>query len=171
MAMLSRIPAARAKWGRLSRLTDTQPISDWFWRAALSALCVVALGALLRVAASAQQNPEPQPEAVQPVVTGPSPHAPVSSAVASWQQSMVARLARLHYPPQARGVQGVVSLAFSVDRHGNLVSSRIVKSSGSALLDAAALDLIKRAAPLPPPPAEIADSELSFVVPIRFAAR
>ena len=60
--------------------------------------------------------------------------------------------------------------AFSIDRHGDLVSSRIVKSSGSALLDAEALDLIKRAAPLPPPPAEIADSELSFVVPIRFAA-
>jgi periplasmic protein TonB len=49
------------------------------------------------------------------------------------------------------------------------VSSRIVKSSGSAPLDAEALDLIKRAAPFPPPPAEIADSELSFIVPIRFA--
>jgi len=65
---------------------------------------------------------------------------------------------------------GVVSLAFSIDRHGNVVSSRIVKSSGSTVLDAEALDLLKRAAPLPPPPAEIADSELSFVVPIRFVA-
>ncbi len=74
------------------------------------------------------------------------------------------------YPPLGRGVQGVVSLAFSINRHGNVVSSRIIKSSGSALLDAEALDPIKRAAPLPPPPAEIADSELSFVVPIRFAA-
>jgi protein TonB len=64
----------------------------------------------------------------------------------------------------------VVSLAFSIDRHGNVVSSRIVKSSGSTVLDAEALDLLKRAAPLPPPPAEIADSELSFVVPIRFVA-
>jgi protein TonB len=84
---------------------------------------------------------------------------------------LVARLSRLQcYPPLARGVQGVVSLPFSIDRHGSVVTSRIVKSSGSALLDAGALDLIKRAAPLPPPPAEIADSELSFVVPIRFAA-
>jgi protein TonB len=84
---------------------------------------------------------------------------------------LVARLSPLQrYAPLARGVQGVVNLAFSIDRHGNVVSSRIVKSSGSAVLDAEALDLIKRAAPLPPPPAEIADSELSFVVPIRFAA-
>ena len=173
MAMLSTISDAGAKRGQLTRPTDTlQPISDWFWRAALSALCVVALGALLHVTASAQQNPEPRPEAAPPVATAPSPPASVSSATASWQQSLVARLAKLQrYPAQARGVQGVVSLAFTIDRHGGVVSSRIVKSSGSAVLDAEALDLIKRAAPLPSPPADIPDSDLSFVVPIRFAAR
>ena len=86
--------------------------------------------------------------------------------------TLVERLARFQrYPAQARGVEGVVSVAFSIDRQGKLVSSRIVKSSGSALLDAEALDLIKRAVPLPPPPAEIADSQLSFVVPIRFTER
>jgi periplasmic protein TonB len=85
---------------------------------------------------------------------------------------LVARLVKAQrYPAQARGLQGVVSLAFTIDRHGGVVSSRIVKSSGSAVLDAEALDLIKRAAPLPPPPADIVDSDLSFVVPIRFAAR
>jgi protein TonB len=85
---------------------------------------------------------------------------------------LVARLAKVQrYPAQARGAQGVVSLAFTIDRHGGVVSSKIVKSSGSAILDAEALDLIKRAAPLPPPPADVADSDLSFVVPIRFAAR
>jgi protein TonB len=140
---------------------------------ALGTLCVVAtLGALFGFAASAQQNPEPQSQAAPRAATAPSPPASESSAAASWQQSLVARLARLQrYPPKARGAQGVVSLAFTIDRHGNVVSSRIVKSSGSTVLDTEALDLIKRAAPLPPPPAEIADNELSFVVPIRFAAR
>jgi protein TonB len=52
-----------------------------------------------------------------------------------------------------------------------VVSSKIVKSFRSAILDAEALDLIKRADPLPPPPAEISDSQLSFLVPIRFTAR
>jgi protein TonB len=65
----------------------------------------------------------------------------------------------------------MVSLAFTIDRHGGVVSSKIIKSSGSAILDAEALDLIKRAMPLPATPADIADSDLSFVVPIRFAAR
>jgi protein TonB len=79
----------------------------------------------------------------------------------SWQQSLVARLAKVQrYPAQARGVQGVVSLAFTIDRQGKVVSSKIIKSSGSAVLDAEALDLIKRAAPLPPPPSDIPDSAL-----------
>ena len=142
-----------------------------FGPAAVGALCTVALSALFAEAVSAQQSASPPPDAVPPASTAPSPPAPVSSAAASWQQSLVARLVRFQrYPPRARGVEGVVSLAFSIDRHGNVVSSHIVKSSGSALLDYEALDLIKRAAPLPAPPAEIADSDLSVIVPIRFAA-
>ena len=173
IAMPTLSAFANARCGRAMRLADTlqrtSSISGRLWRTALAAL---ALSALFGFAASAQQSPQPQPEPAPPTGVAPStPPASESAATASWQKSLVARLARLQqYPPLARGVQGVVSLAFSIDRHGNLVSSRIVKSSGSALLDAAALDLIKRAAPLPPPPAEIADSELSFVVPIRFAA-
>ena len=139
-------------------------------RAAFGAVCGFAFGALCGVGASAQQVPQPQ--GTPPVATGPSPPASVSSATASWQQSMVARLVKVQrYPAQARGAQGVVSLAFTTDHHGGVVSSRIVKSSGSTVLDAEALNLIKRAAPLPLPPADIADSDLSFVVPIRFAVR
>jgi periplasmic protein TonB len=83
----------------------------------------------------------------------------------------VARLAKAQrYPAQARGLRGVVNLAFAIDHHGGVVSSRIVKSSGSTILDAEALDLITRAAPLPPP-ADVADGDPSLVVPIRFAAR
>jgi periplasmic protein TonB len=141
-------------------------------RAAVGVLCVFAVGALSGVDASAQQDAQPQPKEGPPVATAPLPPASVSSATASWQQSLVARLTKVQrYPAQARGVQGVVSLAFTIDRQGKVVSSKIVKSSGSAVLDAEALSLITRAAPLPPPPADIPDSDLSFVVPIRFAAR
>ena len=174
MVTLRMIANAGHKWGPITRLADTlehmRSIPGRLWRAAPGALSVVAFCALFGVGASAQQHPQPQSEPAPPASAAPStPPASVSAAAASWQQSLVARLSRLH-PPLARGVEGVVSLAFSIDRHGNVVSSRIVKSSGSAVLDAEALDLLKRAAPLPPPPAEIADSELSFVVPIRFVA-
>jgi periplasmic protein TonB len=131
----------------------------------------VAFSALFVEAILAQQNARPQPGAAWPAATAPSPPATVSSAAANWQKALVARLVCFRrYPPRASGVEGVVSLAFSVDRDGNVVDSRIVKSSGSALLDAEALDLIKRAAPLPAPPTEITDSDLSVIVPIRFSA-
>ena len=58
--------------------------------------------------------------------------------------------------------------AFSIDRQGRVLTSRIVHSSGSDALDDEALALVKRAQPLPPPPAGLADDQLSFVVPIRY---
>jgi protein TonB len=135
---------------------------------AISALGVFAFGVVQ--GASAQEPAKPQE--VPAVVTAPSPAAPALSATASWQQLLVARVAKVQrYPARAHGAQGVVSLAFTIDRHGEVVSSKIVRSSESAILDAEALDLIKRAKPLPPRPVDIADSDLSFVVPIRFAAR
>jgi len=174
MATLRTLASVGSKCGRVTALTNAarqvRSMASRRRRAAFGALCGFAFSALYGGGASAQQVPQPQ--GTPPVATGPSPPASVSSATASWQQSLVARLAKVQrYPAQARGVQGVVSLAFTIDRHGGVVSSRIVKSSGSTVLDAEALDLIKRAAPLPLPPADIADRDLSFVVPIRFAVR
>jgi protein TonB len=96
---------------------------------------------------------------------------PSPPEITKWQQSLVAHLGRFkRYPAQGGAAEGVVSLAFTIDRKGNVVSSRIEKTSGSTLLDAEALAMVKRAAPLPAPPAEIADADLTFVVPIRFTA-
>ena len=69
---------------------------------------------------------------------------------------------------QARDEKGVVQLEFSVDRQGNLKSSRIVKSSGSDVLDRETLDLVKRAQPFASPPAAMTGDEVFLVVPIRF---
>jgi TonB family protein len=71
-------------------------------------------------------------------------------------------------PPHAHGKVGEARLAFSIDRGGRVLTSRIVHSSDSEALDEEALALIKRAAPLPPPPAGVPDDRLSFVVPIRY---
>ena len=91
-------------------------------------------------------------------------------AITKWQQSLVAHLARFKSFPHATAAAGVVSLAFTIDRKGNLVSSRIEKTSGSDVLDGEALAMVKRAAPFPAPPAGVADADLTFVVPIRFTA-
>jgi protein TonB len=95
-------------------------------------------------------------------------------AAPNWKSQLVARLERYkQYPSQAqsRGEQGVAQLAFSVDRSGGVHNPRIVRSSGSSLLDAATLTLVERAAPLPPPPPEISGAQIAIVVPVRYNMR
>ncbi len=103
---------------------------------------------------------------------GAASHNP--SAVPNWKSALVSRLERFkRYPPQAqaRGEQGVAQLAFSIDRGGSVHNVRIVRSSGSSLLDEATLELLKRAAPLPAPPPEIAGAQIAISVPIRYNMR
>lgn len=96
------------------------------------------------------------------------------NAAPNWRSSLVARLERYkRYPPEAqsRGEHGVAQLAFRVDRSGGVHTPRIVRSSGSNLLDAATLALVERAAPLPPPPPELAGAQIAVVVPIQYNSR
>jgi periplasmic protein TonB len=126
--------------------------------------------------AEAAPVPTAPPAAVAPALRPASPPPgrvprPSPAALMSWQRSLVAQLERnKRYPPGAGGVQGTARLAFRIDRRGHLLTSRIVQGSGSAALDEETLALVKRAQPFPPPPADISDDQLSFVVPIRYAA-
>jgi protein TonB len=107
----------------------------------------------------------PAAPAVSPVVS------PTSQVVASWQRRLAAHLERFkRYPPRAHGEHGTASVAFTIDHEGRVSGLRIVKSSGSDILDSETLAMIRRAEPLPAPPGGIANQELSFVVPIRYAA-
>jgi len=106
----------------------------------------------------------------------PAPGAPSrdANAVPNWKSLLVATLERnKRYPEEAesRGERGTAELAFNVDRHGRVHHARIMHSSGSGLLDRATLAMLERAAPLPPPPPEIAGAEIPIVVPIRYDVR
>jgi len=92
----------------------------------------------------------------------------------SWQSLLLRRLQeQKNYPQKARRrrEQGVVMLAFSVDRDGHVVERHIVKGSGFSDLDAEVLALIERAQPLPAFPASMTERELNLTVPIRFSLR
>jgi TonB family protein len=69
---------------------------------------------------------------------------------------------------RSRGEQGTATVAFTIDRDGRLVSSRIVQSSGSPLLDEETLAMLVRAQPMPKPPSTAPDSGLLIAVPVRF---
>ena len=124
------------------------------------------ISALFVTAAAAQQTP-PQPQQAPTTAPALAPRE-LPPVIARWQQAVVARLARFQrYPAQAKAT-GVVNLNFSIDRQGHVLNSEIINSSGSSVLDAEALSLLTRAAPLPPPPAAVPDTDLTFVLPIRF---
>ena len=122
--------------------------------------------------ASAPSSAETKSERAAAPMPGANSRNP--SALPNWKSLLVAQLERSkRYPPEAqsRGEQGIALLAFSVDRSGRVHNARIVRSSGSNVLDQATLALVARAAPLPPPPPEITGSQIPISVPIHYNTR
>ncbi|MCY1562367.1 hypothetical protein D9M68_997470 [compost metagenome] len=52
-------------------------------------------------------------------------------------------------------MEGINRLRFVVDSEGKILSYAIAGGSGSAALDRATLEMIRRAQPVPPPPKEL----------------
>ncbi|QBQ55227.1 energy transducer TonB [Nitrosococcus wardiae] len=121
--------------------------------------------------APAQQSP-PASRAEAPAPSASS--AQVRKTVQTWQQLLLAHIQRhKRYPSSARRrrQEGVTYLRFVMDREGQVLSARIERSSGYALLDKETQALIERAAPLPAPPPEVSGKQLEFVVPVQFSLR
>lgn len=95
-----------------------------------------------------------------------------SAAANDWKSRVFSQLARnKRYPDSERqnGVQGVVGLAFTIDRSGNVLSAHVSRSSGSSALDNAAVEMVHRASPLPAPPDDIGGSRITLSAPVRFS--
>ncbi|MPL91995.1 hypothetical protein SDC9_38084 [bioreactor metagenome] len=76
-----------------------------------------------------------------------------SGAAASPARYAAAVIRKIRAVPQQRGSgRGTALVGFEIAPGGGLTRVTILRSSGSAPLDAAALDHIRRAAPFPPPP-------------------
>ena len=101
-----------------------------------------------------------------------SPPTPPSNALPNWQGQVLGRLEKFkQYPEDARfhHQQGVAYLRFTMNRQGQVLSASIDRSSGNAALDAEALALVRRAQPLPKPPADVPGDRLELVAPIEFS--
>lgn len=93
-----------------------------------------------------------------------------ASALEAWKKKIVILLvSKRTFPPGAAGQSGTAKVKFVIDRQGKLISRELVESTGSALLDTAALSMIERAEPFPEPPAELSDDSFAFTLPINFA--
>lgn len=71
-----------------------------------------------------------------------------------------------YYPTRARerGISGTATLRLTIADDGQLADVSLVTSSGSGLLDTAALKAVQDAAPFPPPPG----GQASFTLPLVF---
>ncbi|KJV08621.1 hypothetical protein VZ95_16625, partial [Elstera litoralis] len=91
-----------------------------------------------------------------------------------YQSKLSAWLAR-HKPDGGRTMrgqrQGLALVEFTLKRNGAVVSKRLVQSSGNEALDAAALEMIDRANPMPAFPASFAGEEFTLTVPVQFQLR
>jgi protein TonB len=121
---------------------------------------------------------EKPPEKVEPTNPTPRSTARVDAASPhidpSWQTLLFKQLQRFkNYPSgaRARNEQGVVILAFTVDRDGHVLARQIVTGSGYPDLDAEVLTMVERAQPLPAFPASMSQAQQDFSVPIRFSLR
>ncbi|MEN2395367.1 energy transducer TonB family protein [Pseudomonas halotolerans] len=102
---------------------------------------------------------------------GPSPAQ--MAAKASWQGTLLAHLGKYKkYPAsaQSRGKEGLNRLRFVVDAEGNVLSFELVSKSGNAALDRATLEMIRRAQPLPKPPADmLVNGSIEIVAPFVYS--
>lgn len=123
--------------------------------------------------AIAPQQQEPSVAAAPPSPPLPAGPSETTPGRDSWEGRVMARLERFRrYPTAARArrQEGIAQLRVSVARDGSLLHLSLEHSSGVALLDQAALDTFRRAAPLPKVPDErSAPVELSF--PVEFFMR
>jgi protein TonB len=129
--------------------------------------------------------PQPKPDSPAPLqqqasvaASPPSPPLPPGPSETtpgrdSWEGRVMARLERFRRYPhaaRARRHEGVVQVRVSLARDGQLLALAVEQSSGYAMLDQAALDTFRRAAPLPAVPDDRpAPVELSF--PVEFFIR
>ena len=65
--------------------------------------------------------------------------------------------------------QGVVTVQFSINKQGEILDSGIIKSSGLADLDAAAIRMLKQANPLPGIPDSLQRDQLTLAIPIEYS--
>jgi periplasmic protein TonB len=118
----------------------------------------------------AEESTASKADRIAPVTPAVASGASAASAAASYRGILVAHLQRFKQFPSGApsNEQGLVQVGFTVTRNGRVTSSRVVRSSGFASIDRAALEMLQRAQPLPSFPPEMRQASDSFTAPVNF---
>jgi periplasmic protein TonB len=138
--------------------------------------------------APAKATPPPPPKAsAEPAKVAAAPQ-PDPAALAAAQQAKAEKeqqqnefynqylgqirkqvLRNIDYPRRAakENIEGLVMLRVSLDRSGNVTSSEVAQTAHD-LLDAAAQNAVKKAAPFPKPPEQLEGNQFQILIPVVF---
>ncbi|MEA2888987.1 MAG: periplasmic protein TonB [Bradyrhizobium sp.] len=126
------------------------------------------------VAAEATATPSSEaipvgPRSVAPAIgTGES----ARRVRATWTKELIAHLDRhKRYPAERQQKTAEIVVSFVLDRTGHVLSTSIAKGSGDRAFDEAALAMVRRSDPVPPPPPLVADEGLNFTLPVIFRVK
>lgn len=112
-----------------------------------------AIRQLEQAITSPPQDAAPAPRRKFITTSSTQPHDRVY--LETWAQR-VTTVGNAHYPVAARkqGLRGEVVISATIRRDGTLESVELIRSSGSAILDAAATESVRLASPFAPIPTE-----------------
>jgi protein TonB len=86
---------------------------------------------------------------------------------ASWESELAAHIRRYAtYAANGSRETGTVRVGVTIDRNGRLLSRRLAGSSGSSMLDNAAMAVIERAQPYPPFPPGMTQAQIVLTIPL-----
>jgi TonB family protein len=154
---------------RVVTLNDTKkPIED---DAKVATIQTQAAQESAAAEASATPSVDNAPQAERSVAPAEGIGESLQRIKADWQKELIAHFDRhKRYPSDRERKNAEVLVNFELDRMGHVVSASIAKGSGDPAFDEAALSMIRRSDPVPPPPPAVADEGLSFTLPIIFRA-
>jgi periplasmic protein TonB len=92
------------------------------------------------------------------------------TAMSAYRGRLFSHISKKKVNPRSK-VSGTVVVRFTVSPQGELISREIATSSGSKMLDDAAVASIERAAPFPAMPTDAGDGPLVVSVPFKFSVR
>ncbi len=113
-----------------------------------------------------------QPQQVA-IVTEPGSNAAKASDLAligEYVDGINARVQRSEVNPHTQST-GTVVLKYTVGTNGSLLSMIVVSTSGSSILDGAAISAIHKAAPFPPVPPAAGAEPMTFLQSFKFVLR
>jgi TonB family protein len=126
------------------------------------------------VAAEAMAVPSSDniPEGARSVAPAQGTGVTAARVRATWQKELIAHFDKhKRYPATRAQKSAEIVVGFALDRMGHVLSASIVKGSGDAVFDEAALAMIRRSDPVPQPPPLVADEGLNFTLPVIFRVK